>query len=176
MRRISIITIIFILLFSGAAHGFKIGAFGGYNIYLNDAPGNTTKGGIAFGGTMAWNLIVMDIGLLSGYFPIYSSYVARLDSYGKEYDVYAYTIPALAYSKIGLGPIYLMGGLGVYYNKSCNMNDTYHSLDFGFAIGGGYKMGLGIIGINIGVLYHNISTDGSGISMLTLLGGIELGF
>ncbi len=157
MRRISVITIIFILLFSGAAYGFKIGGFAGYNIYLEDVSGDVTKGGLAYGGTITYSLILLDVGLLSGYFPMLSSSTSDI-----------YTIPVLAYGKFGLGPVYLMGGVGVYFADGGD--------NFGFAIGGGYKAGLGIIGINIGALYHNISGGGSDISMLTLLGGIELGF
>ena len=147
--------IIFILLFSGAVHAIKIGAFGGYNLYLNHVSGTT--GGVAFGGTLSYDLVILDVGLLSGYFPMYS---------WRSLDVY--TIPVLVYGKFGLGPIYLMGGAGVYFEGG--------SGDGGIILGGGYKTGLSIIDINIGALYHYITNGTTAYPMLTLLGGIELGF
>lgn len=193
MRRLLIIMVIFsFILTANTLSGISIRVFGGYNLYLNDLPSsdNVTKGGFAYGLSLGYDIPFLTIGLITAYLPYYSyEYASPADptiTSAHTHDIDMYGYPVLVFARIGLGPLpfYIMGGAGVYFSKyteeiiAANVKDstenTKSSSDFGFALGAGYKMGLGIITIDIGGLYHSIKLESGNIGMFTINAGLTL--
>ncbi|MBN1897252.1 MAG: hypothetical protein JW827_00610 [Spirochaetes bacterium] len=202
MKRILII--LFILTFiSSSAFALKIGLWGGYNMLLNDlGPGaeDVTKGGLAFGAKLSLiDLPIISLGLIGGYLPT-SEYKTEFtlgvapNTLTSTYEYSTFSIPVAAFAQLSFGGIYLLGGAGAYIGSSTEKltitgTGTYASqtaptvetaadptTDLGVMLGAGYGMGVGVIGVEAGGLYHMIFTEGESTKMLTLHAGVNLGF
>lgn len=193
MRRLLFLALILAMVSVPSYAGITIGAFGGYNLLLNDVSGSgITKGGLAFGGNVGYKISLLTIGILSGYFPMYKSSIdypaipTVLPAHTENYYISA--IPVLGYAKLKppVIPVYGIAGAGVYFVKTkienigANKETTESSSSkgkFGFALGAGYQFGLPpIIKVNIGGLYHMISTDNESTKMFTILAAVNLEF
>jgi len=192
MKKLSLILCISLLLFSvqqataddkpAAGPGFEIGAFGGYNMLLNnnDQIQSPTKGGIAFGAKAAFVMPVISAGLSVGYFPIYH---ANWSVASVSYDYTSYVVPIDAFAQLSLGPIYLLGGVGIYSLHSTISptvtiaNSTGSSSKFGYELGAGFTFGTAPVNFELGGLYQQITGNGNwNPSMFSILAGINFVF
>lgn len=193
MKRLFLLVLILAIISIPSYAGITIGAFGGYNLFLNDVPGSgITKGGLTIGGNIGYKMSLLTVGLMSGHFPLYKYSIDHpaiptiLPAYTENYTASA--IPVLVYAKLKppVLPIYGMAGAGIYFvkvkieNVGANKETTSSSSSegkFGFTIGAGYQFGLlPIIKIDIGGLYHMISTEGESTKMFTILAAVNLEF
>lgn len=196
MKRLTLTVLLIALLCAVPAlqAGISIGAFGGYNILLNDITGtDVTKGGVCYGGKIGFTLPLVTIGVLSGYFPVFNYKVEQpaipaLGIPANTYEYKSYAVPVLGFVQLNLGPIFLLGGAGMYASKTTttipaagvtgSTESSSSSSDFGFALGAGWRIGFPMVPISfeIGGLYQSISTEGEATTMLSALAGVNLKF
>ncbi len=198
MKKILILTIIFIMFLTVQAHSFSLGVWGGYNLYLEDVDDNTTKNGVAFGAKLGLiDLPIISFGVIGGYLSMYS-YETKFSSYIKEKH-HTFDVPVIAYGQLEFAGIFVLGGIGAHlkYSTEEEINtlisstkkDVKSNARLGVTLGGGYKMGMGPIGLEIGALYHlvfdkekevdpatlKITENENTIKMVTVYAGLNFG-
>ncbi|MBU1076520.1 MAG: hypothetical protein KKH98_04465 [Spirochaetes bacterium] len=187
MKKILILIVAFLFLFTCSAQAVKLGIWGGYALLMNDIDygGITgvdeTKGGVAFGGKLGLiDLKIAELGLLAGYIPLYNYKYDISWSKGEETSS---DIPIVAYTKISLGGLFVMGGLGLHLwnvegsgevtilGTTTKISVDQSSSDLGVTLGAGYDISI----LEIGAMLNLIYAEGTTLAPLVLYAGLNFG-